>query len=201
MEETESSGSTWLPFNSRHTLQATAYSEHEAPPWKRLVPGERVCAVSPAGWLRYPSRVSVSPSTASSLTSGLKQTLFIPVSEATVCELSFSWQLLISSVLIRFLFVCFDCTGCSLWHAAFLVAACKLLVAACMRDLVPGPGIEPGPPVMGARSLTHWTTREVPPHPLLKHLLLFPLSPFPPHLHQYSLLDSKRLYKTSGLNE
>ena len=45
--------------------------------------------------------------------------------------------------------------GSSLWHEDFLVAA-------CMRDLVPQPGIEPRPPVLGAWSLTHWTTREVP---------------------------------------
>ena len=43
-----------------------------------------------------------------------------------------------------------------LWHADFLVAA-------RMRDLVHRPGIEPGPPALGGRSLTHWTTREVPP--------------------------------------
>ena len=43
-----------------------------------------------------------------------------------------------------------------------LVAACGLLVAAGMRDLVPQPGIEPGPPALGARSLNCWTTREVP---------------------------------------
>ena len=36
-----------------------------------------------------------------------------------------------------------------------LVAACELLVAAYMRDLVPPPGIEPGPPELGAQSLTH----------------------------------------------
>ena len=30
-----------------------------------------------------------------------------------------------------------------------------------MWDLIPGLGIEPGPPVLGARSLNHWTTREV----------------------------------------
>ena len=32
-----------------------------------------------------------------------------------------------------------------------------------MWDLVPWPGIEPQPPVLGAWSLSHWTTREVPP--------------------------------------
>ena len=47
-------------------------------------------------------------------------------------------------------------------HAGFLVVACGLLVAACMWDLVPRPGIKPGFPALGAWSLTHWTTREVP---------------------------------------
>ena len=40
--------------------------------------------------------------------------------------------------------------------------ACELLVAACMWDLVPGPGIEPGPPALGVQNLNHCTTREVP---------------------------------------
>ena len=31
-----------------------------------------------------------------------------------------------------------------------------------MRDLVPRPGIEPGPPALGAWRLTHWTSMEVP---------------------------------------
>ena len=30
-----------------------------------------------------------------------------------------------------------------------------------MWDLVPQPGIEPGPPALGARSLSHWITKEV----------------------------------------
>ena len=50
--------------------------------------------------------------------------------------------------------------SCSMWD--LLVAACRLLVAACMRDLVPRPGIKPRPPALGVQSLTHWTTREVP---------------------------------------
>ena len=49
-----------------------------------------------------------------------------------------------------------------------LVAACGIFIAACgifscgMRDLIPWPGMEPGPPALGAWSLNHWTTREVP---------------------------------------
>ena len=49
-----------------------------------------------------------------------------------------------------------------LWLCWVLVAACELLVAACVWDLVPGPGIEPGPPALGAQSLVHWTTTEGP---------------------------------------
>ena len=30
------------------------------------------------------------------------------------------------------------------------------------QDLIPRPGIEPGPPALGAPSLSHWTIREVP---------------------------------------
>ena len=43
-----------------------------------------------------------------------------------------------------------------------LVVACELLVAACMWDLVPQPGMEPGPPALGAQSPIHCATREVP---------------------------------------
>ena len=55
-----------------------------------------------------------------------------------------------------------------------LVAAFGLIVAACMRDLVPRPGIEPRPPALWVRSLTHWTTREVPGHCDFIYLLTYP---------------------------
>ena len=39
---------------------------------------------------------------------------------------------------------------------------CSMQALSCgMWDLVPGPGIEPGPPAWGAWSLRHWTAREV----------------------------------------
>ena len=42
-----------------------------------------------------------------------------------------------------------------------LVAACG--ISSCsMQDLVLWPGLEPRPPALGAWSLSHWTTREVP---------------------------------------
>ena len=60
-----------------------------------------------------------------------------------------------------------------LWHMGFLVAA-------CMWDLVPRPGIEPRPLQLGAQSLTHWTTRD--PSPELFKIRLFGPQPRPPEL-------------------
>ena len=40
--------------------------------------------------------------------------------------------------------------------------SCYMQTLSCsMRDLVPWLGIKTGPPVLGAWSLSHWTTREV----------------------------------------
>ena len=50
----------------------------------------------------------------------------------------------------------------------FFIQLCQVLVAVCrsfhcsMWDLVPQPGIEPGPPALGAWSRNHWATRKVP---------------------------------------
>ena len=45
-------------------------------------------------------------------------------------------------------------------HQIFVVA---LRIFSCgIWDLVPRPVIEPEPPTLGACSLSHWTTREVP---------------------------------------
>ena len=67
--------------------------------------------------------------------------------------------------------------NCSLsWKSTYLlIRLCQVLVAACMIlscsmqtlscslwDLVPWPGMEPGPPVLRVWSLLHWTTRLVP---------------------------------------
>ena len=56
----------------------------------------------------------------------------------------------------------------SIWLCWVLVAArgifvvaCGLLGAAC-GILFPDQGSNPGPPALGARSLNHWTTREIP---------------------------------------
>ena len=53
--------------------------------------------------------------------------------------------------------------GSQLWHVGSFSCA--------MWDLVPRPGIEHGPPALGAQSVNHWTTREA-PGILLKYKLL-----------------------------
>ena len=51
---------------------------------------------------------------------------------------------------------------------AFIYLAVLVLVASCgifnwgVWDLIPQPGMELGPPALGVRSLSHWTTRKVP---------------------------------------
>ena len=61
----------------------------------------------------------------------------------------------------KFIYLAVLCLSCGTW------------------DLVPWPGIEPGPPAIGPGSLSHWTSREVPAFslvgtpsslPLCKHL-------------------------------
>ena len=48
--------------------------------------------------------------------------------------------------------------SCGMWDLC-----CHMRTLRCdMRDLVPRPAIEPRPSALGAWSLTHWTTREVP---------------------------------------
>ena len=55
-----------------------------------------------------------------------------------------------------------------IWLLRVLVAACRLFscsmqtLSCSMWDLVPRPRIKPRPPALGAWSLSHWTTREVP---------------------------------------
>ena len=56
---------------------------------------------------------------------------------------------------------------------------CGLLVAACMWDLVPRPGMETVPPALGVWSLTHWTTREVLVISCLLFLFCYKLYIFP----------------------
>ena len=57
-----------------------------------------------------------------------------------------------------------------------------------MRDLVPWPGIESGPPALGAQSLSHWTTREVPPAILEFSLYVFGFQKFDSGMPEYGFL-------------
>ena len=50
-------------------------------------------------------------------------------------------------------------------------------VLCSMQDLIPQPGIKPGPFALAAQNLNHWTTREVPNFGFLQFLILFN----PPH--------------------
>ena len=54
-------------------------------------------------------------------------------------------------VLKKYAFICLSALGlsCGMW------------------ELVPQPGIKPGPPALGVWSLSHWTTREVPGYSVL----------------------------------
>ena len=61
---------------------------------------------------------------------------------------------------------------CGNFSCGMLTLSCSMWALSCgMRDLVPRLGIEPGPPALGARSLTCWTTREIPQPRLLQKQL------------------------------
>ena len=52
---------------------------------------------------------------------------------------------------------------CQVFVVAHGIFSCSMqALSGGMWDLVPLPGIKPEPPALGARSLSHWTTREVP---------------------------------------
>ena len=59
----------------------------------------------------------------------------------------------------------------------FLIVACELLVKAC-RIQFPDHRSDSGPSALGVGSLSHWTTREVPP---MMYFLIFVLFPNPEH--------------------
>ena len=55
-----------------------------------------------------------------------------------------------------------DCSESWLWHAgsSIVITACGIFSCG-IWDLVLWPGIKPGPPALGARSLSKWTTGQV----------------------------------------
>ena len=68
---------------------------------------------------------------------------------------------LISRLKKKIIYLAVPGLGCAMWT-----------LSDGMQHLVPWPGIEPRPPALGAQSLSHWATREV-PHPTLLSLGLF----------------------------
>ena len=75
-------------------------------------------------------------------------------------NLDYCLLMIFSTLLLVSLSLFFSFFNLFTWLFWVLVAACKL--GCGMWDLVPWPGIEPGPSALGARNLNHWTTREVP---------------------------------------
>ena len=51
--------------------------------------------------------------------------------------------------------------SCLLWRKILFIFLAVLSLSCDMWDLVPWPGVEPGPPALGAWRLSHWATREV----------------------------------------
>ena len=47
-----------------------------------------------------------------------------------------------------------------------------------MWDLVPQPGIEPGPLELGGQSLSHWATGEIPEQSSLIYIFFYPMRLF-----------------------
>ena len=71
-----------------------------------------------------------------------------------------SWYLTI--FFLQYLFSFYLCIWlCQVLVATWRIFSCGLWTPS-MWDLVPWPGIEPGPPALGAQSISHWTTRAVP---------------------------------------
>ena len=105
------------------------------------------------------------PSFVSHCLSDLEQTMWPLFSLVSSCA---NWYWLTKS---SFLFCFLKNTYLFIWLHQVLVAACRVFDLRCglqtLRcgtwDLVPLSGIEPRPPALGSRSLSHWATREVLP--------------------------------------
>ena len=60
------------------------------------------------------------------------------------------------SVVVLHLYLLFGCTRLELWHMGSLIFAVACRIFSCgMWDLVPRPGIEPGPSALGVWSPSH----------------------------------------------
>ena len=72
------------------------------------------------------------------------------------------WTLLSLASFIFIFFIFIDLFIWLCWAAHRLLSCSTRALSCSMQDLVPRAGVEPGPPALGAWSLNHWTTREVP---------------------------------------
>ena len=77
------------------------------------------------------------------------------------CVLLLSWSFLIFKSIFKNIYLAvlgnsYGHVGSSVFFAVSEIFSCS------MWDLVPWPGIKPGPPELGAQILGHWTTRGVP---------------------------------------
>ena len=84
----------------------------------------------------------------------------------------FEYEVPICFFLLIFIYL-FGCMGSYLQQVSSLVVACEFLVVTGMWDLVPWPGIEPEPPALGAQSLIHCATREIPEVPICVLLCMY----------------------------
>ena len=67
-----------------------------------------------------------------------------------------------STFILKILFIYLTVPSLSWGMQVFYLCCGIQTLSFGMWDLVPWPGIEPGPPALGVKSLSHWTTREVP---------------------------------------
>ena len=75
------------------------------------------------------------------------------LSKRSIHWLAFFSVLKIFYIILKFLFI---------WLHRVLIVTHGIFGLHCsMWDLVPWPGMEPKPPALGARSLSHWITRKV----------------------------------------
>ena len=69
-----------------------------------------------------------------------------------ICS-NFIWSFLLKNFFIFkfiFIYLAAPSLSCSMWALSCIIS-----------DLVPRPGVKPGPPALEAQSLSHWTTREI----------------------------------------
>ena len=96
----------------------------------------------------------------------------------TLNSLTFIWDLFSTGVLITFSYHRILFLKIFIYLAVLSLSCSIYRIFSCgMWDLVPWPGIEPGPPALGAWRLSHRTTRKVPPFGFVSFYNTYHLSP------------------------